>query len=246
MNESVKLKTSQTFALDLRWVIAALLLVIIGMFALWRPWVATGDRTIQVTGQTTIKATPDEFVFYPSYQFVNPDKAAALAALTKKSDTVVAKLKELGLTDSDIKTSSSGYDYPLYIENSKDITYTLQVTVTVDNVELAQKVQDYLVTTEPTGAVSPQPTFSEAKRKELEATARDQATKEARAQADQMAKNLGFSVGAVKSVADGTQFGVSPAFPEGGRATDLAQSSSTLQPGENELPYSVTVVYYIQ
>jgi uncharacterized protein YggE len=229
--------------------VAALAIVIIGMLFMWQPWANTGDRTIEVTGQTKVKAVPDQFVFYPAYQFKGNDKNTALTELTKKSDDATAKLKELGVVENNIKTDSSGFNYPLYIEGEdKETTYSLQLTVTVDNAELAQKVQDFLVTTEPTGSVSPQPGFSETKRKELEATARDQATKEARAQADQMAKNLGFRVSGVKSVTDSAAGGgVIPYMSrEGATATDKAQSSFTIHPGENELPYSVTVVYFIR
>ncbi len=54
-----------------------------------------------------------------------------------------------------------------------------------------------MVTTAPTGQVSPRPNFSDAKRKELESKARDEATKDARAKADQSARNLGFKVGKI-------------------------------------------------
>ena len=104
------------------------------------------------------------------------------------------------------------------------------------------------MTTLPTGAVSPQASFSDAKRKELESKAREMATKEARAKAEQSAKNLGFSVGAVKSVNDGVGFGdVYPLAAESS-ARDIAAPTSklTVQPGENELTYQVTVVYFIR
>lgn len=236
---------------DLRMVIAALLVVIVAMLIIWKPWSTSGtsSRTVEVTGDATITAKPDEYVFYPSYQFKDADKATALAALTKKSDEIVAKLKQLGVDDSKIKTDSSGYDMPMYYDTeSKDATYTLQLTVTVSKLDLAQKVQDYLVTTNPTGSVSPQANFSEGKRKELESQARDKATKDARAKGDQMAKNLGFSLGKVKAIQDDSGFG--DVFPMASRgmaanAEDTA-SSLTVQPGENDLSYSVTVTYFIK
>ncbi len=239
--------------LDLRLIIVVLLAIIVGMAVVWKPWISTGadDRTVQVTGEATITAAPDEYVFYPNYPFKNADKDAALAELTKKSDEVVAQLKTLGVADNKIKTDSSGYDFPVYYETTdKEATYTLQLTVTVDNHELAQKVQDYLITTTPSGAVSPQANFSDSKRKELENKARDEATKDARAKADQSAKNLGFKVGKVKSLSDGSGFGgiiplgVEPSLSV---AKDTASSRElSIQPGENDLNYSVTVVYFIR
>lgn len=237
-------------AVDLRWVIIVILLIAIGvMLFLWKPWDnTTSDRTVEVTGEATVTAEPDEFIFYPSYQFANANKQAALEELTKKSNEVTEGLKKVGVAENDIKTNSGGYDYALLPE-SKDTTYTLQLTVTVENLELAQKVQDYLTTTAPTGGVSPSPTFSDAKRKELESKARSQATEDARAKAEQSGEKLGFKVGKVKSVSDGSGFNLLPFRGEGAAvATDSAANSGSfeLHPGENELPYSVTVVYYIR
>jgi len=243
-------KNKTKLSLDLRIIVVLLLAVIAAMLFMWKPWgSSTSDRTVEVTGETTLKAEPDEFVFYPSYQFKNPSKDTALAELSKKSEAVITKLKELGVTDSNIKTNSNGYDYPVSIEDGSGevITYTLQLTVTVDNRELAQKVQDYLLTTAPTGAVSPQASFSEAKRKELENKARDEAAKDARSKAEKSAQNLGFKLGSVKSVKDGLGFdGVIPLGAPDAVTADGAESRLTIQPGENDLTYSVTVVYFIR
>jgi uncharacterized protein YggE len=244
-NKSVKLSVNP-------WVlVAALAVLCAGMLLMWRPWATTkaGDRTIQVSGATTLKAEPDEFVFYPSYEFKNADKAAGLAELTAKSSEVVAGLKKAGLTDKDIKTNASGYrDYYYYDQESKTHTYSLQVTATTQSRSAAQKVQDYLVTTSPTGAVTPQATFSEAKRKTLEANGRDAATKDARAKADQQAKNLGFKVGAVKNVND-DGYGYGGSIMMGSNVKTMAAgdvSSLEVQPGQNDLTYTVQVTYYIK
>lgn len=237
-------------SLDLRVVVAVLLLVIAGMLLLWKPWAGeeTSNRTIEVTGETTVSAQPDEFVFYPLYQFMNADKAAALAEVTNKSEEVVAGLKKVGVAEKNIKTNASGSDYPIYDAMTKEATYTLQLTVTVDNLSLAQKVQDYLLTTVPTGNVTPQPAFSDAKQKELENKARGLATKDARAKAEQMAENLGFKIGKVKSVSESQGFSFLPYATARDMATgsQAAEQSLTIEPGENELPYTVTVVYYLR
>lgn len=247
-------KRSKTvnLAVDLRIVVISLLIIMLGMLMSWRPWSAVNgtDRSITVTGNATLKSAPDEYVFYPTYEFKNADKDAALAQLTQQSDTVVAKLKALGVTDNNIKTNSSGYDKPLYYTepSTEDVTYSLQLIITVSDKDLAQKVQDYLVTTTPTGSVSPQSTFSEAKRQELNNQARDEATKDARAKAEQSAKNLGFKLGKVKSITDGTGFDqimpMDAVMSTGG--AEAAVSRLTVQPGESELNYSVTVIYYIR
>lgn len=240
-------KSKVTLSLDLRLVVAALVVVILAMLAIWKPWSApVSNRTVQVTGSTKVTAKPDEFVFYPSYQFKGADQTTALNNLTKKSDEITTKLKSLGVSDSKIKTNSSGYDYPIAYDTANNATYTLQLTITVSSLAQAQKVEDYLVTTSPTGMVSPQANFSQKKRDQLEEQARNQATKNARAKGEQMAANLGFKLGKVKTVEDGTGFGTVMPLQRGMGAAESATSGSLkIQPGENDLDYSVIVTYFI-
>lgn len=239
-------------SLDLRVVCLLLAAALAVMLFMWKPWdsIDADTRTIRVTGESTLKAEPDEYLFSPTYEVKNPDKDAALKAVTEKSDSVIAGLKDLGVDDSQIKSSAYGDNYRLFYPapSTDDTTYNLQLTVTVGDRELAQKVQDYLITTTPTGTVTPQATFSDKKRGELESQARDEATKEARSKADQSAKNLGFKVGKVKAVEDGTGFGeIMPMDARSSAEVDLsAQAKLSVQPGENELNYSVTVTYYLR
>ncbi|MGB4800617.1 MAG: SIMPL domain-containing protein [Candidatus Saccharimonadales bacterium] len=256
-NVTDEVKMSQTKAVTVRvnpwWLSALLALGLAATVVLWHPWNASpkaGDRTVSVSGSATLKAEPDEYVFYPSYEFKNADKAAGLAELTAKSDEVLAGLKKAGVADKDIKTDASGYrDYYYYDQESKMHTYTLQVTATTHTREAAQKAQDYLMTTDPTGAVTPQATFSTAKQKDLESKGRGQATKEARAKAEQQASTLGFKIGKVKTVQDSADGygGIMPMLAKGSNlaATDSA-TSLTVQPGQNDLTYTVQVTYYIR
>ena len=230
-----------------------LVVIVVAMLAVWQPWrpmARASDRTISVTGTATVKATPDQYVFSPSYSFTNSNKQTALADLTAKSDQIVKKLKALGVSDKDIKTNASGYaDYGYYMPIYRGgNTYNLSVTVTIADATLAQKVQDYLVTTAPAGEVTPTVSFSTAKQTELQRQARDKAERDARAQADQSASNLGFSIGAVKSVTDGSLSNFPIVYNGIAAGADAVPStkSLTIEPGQNDLSYSVTVVYYIQ
>lgn len=235
-------------SIDLRLVVVLLLIVIGAMVAIWKPWdsIDPNQRTISVAGEATISAEPDEYVFNPAYEFTSANQDTALADLTKKSQEVVAGLKNLGVEDSQIKNAGSENYLFDRKPGSNLATYTLRLTVTLGDKALAQKVQDYLLTTSPSGQITPNVTFSDAKKKELQGQARDEATKDARAKAEQSAQNLGFSLGKVKEVSDGSGFGVFPV----GRAEDTAAqepaSQLELQPGENDLTYTVNVTYYVR
>lgn len=245
-------KSSFSLTLDYRIIVGILLLVIGVMLLLWRPWegrYGLDERTISVTGEAKITAAPDEYLFYPTYEFSDASREAALSKLSDKSNEIVGKLKELGVAESNIKTNSDGYDYYGYNRDDNTPTYSLRLTIKVNKKELADTVQNYLITTAPTGAVSPQYGFSDATRKELENKARDEATKDARSKAEQSAKNLGFSIGKVKTVGDGVNFGAYPVYLESSKMADDTGSSSSslgLQPGENDLTYQVNVVYFVK
>lgn len=237
--------------------VTLVLLVIIGvMIVKWQPWepnIKASERTVTVTGDATVSATPDEYVFSPSYEFTNADKQTALNSLTAKSNDVTSQLKSLGVASKDIKNNSDGYGNGSYYYSSRangTTTYTLDLTITVDDAKLAQKVQDYLLTTNPTGEVTPSVSFSTSMQKQLQNQARDKAEQNAKAQADQSAKNLGFKVDRVKSVTDGNLGGLNPYIDgiySGANAASGAKSAPhlDLQPGQNDLSYSVQVVYYI-
>jgi uncharacterized protein YggE len=242
-------KKKLNISLDYR-ILCLILVGILVVLLVWlRPWSGPSgsDRVISVSGEAILKATPDEFVFYPSYEIKNADRQTALNELTKKNDEIIAGLKTAGATDEQIKTSSSDYEKFTYIEPTDGVpTYTLQLTVTVGSKELAQKIQDYLLTTTPSGTISPYAAFSSSKRKELEAQARDEATKDAREKAEQSAKNLGFRLGEVKSIEDQSGFGGIIPLDATLQAEDTtSRSSLSVQPGENEINYSVRVVYYL-
>ena len=258
--QSNEVKSTYTKSMTLQlnpWLICGLMaLVIVLMLLLWRPWstsLSADSRTVTVNGSATVEAEPDKYVFSPSYEFENADRAAGLAALTAKSDEIVAGLKNAGVADEDIKTDASGYrNYYFYDQERGVHSYTLQITATTRSRDQAQKTQDYLLTTSPEGAVTPQVTFSESTRKKLEAEGRDRATKDARAQAEQQANNLGFGLGKVKSVSDASS-GQGVVTPYFGRdlnvstpSTGEADTELSVQPGQNELHYQVEVTYFIK
>jgi uncharacterized protein YggE len=249
-------------------IILGLVLVIL---IVWEPWqanVKASDRVITVTGEATITATPDEYVFTPSYDFTSADQQTALSQLTTTSNQIVSNLKSLGVPSKDIQISSNGYSsgsgvnlpmlpVPISQDNGQ-YTYELDPTITIDdNVNLAQKAQNYLVTTDPTGDVSPTVNFSTTLQNSLENKARNIAEQNARANAEQSAKNLKFKIAAVKTVVDGG-LNSNIVSPCGGgidivcNGSNLEASPTTssgqslnLQPGQNQLYYSVQVQYYI-
>jgi len=255
---------SKKLVVEWRWVALVLATLLLLALLMWRPWEAAASnksRTVSVTGTSSIMAEPDEYVFYPQYEMKGEDKAAILKEAAEKSTTVVAGLKNIGLKDKNIKTNTAGHEKAIYEIRSNptdsSYSYSLSVTVTVGDRKTADKVQEYLLSTNPTGQVTPAAQFSSAKRRQLEDKARGEATTDARSKAEQMAENLGFRVGKVKSIDDS---GGIEDYSRGAplmTVEHLAQGSALdvpptprsapaiVQPGEDKYEYSVRVVYFI-
>jgi uncharacterized protein YggE len=247
----VKDKVNISLSLIYKSVIIFLMLIIVVMLAVWMPWSRNSEsRTISVSGESTIMAEPDRYIFSPNYEFKNKDESVSLNQQSEKSNEIITKLKGLGVKDSDIKNNSSGYSTGQMspVSPDDDTIYNLSLTITVSDKDLAQKVQDYLLTTGPSGQVTPQPGFSESKRKELEDKARDEATKDARSKAEQIAKNTGAKLGKVQSIQDGGNLGqpVPLIYEDKSVSSSDSKQSLQIQPGENELRYTVSVSYYLR
>jgi uncharacterized protein YggE len=249
MNQSITIKFNA-------WIICAVLLLTnLITIGLWQPWAGSSvsDRTIVITGTTTIESEPDQFVFSPYYQKEGTDRTEINTELGELSKTIVEKLKALGVKDSAIKTDAGSYDYGIYEkEQETNVTATLSITVTLKDKTLAQKVQDYLVTTSPSGSVTPQISFSTAKQKELETEARTAALKDAKSKAEANVKQLGARLGKVIKVSDITSGGITPlpwmldasrSSEPGSADGSVTSSSYSIQPGLNEYSFSVEVTY---
>jgi uncharacterized protein YggE len=243
-----KQKISLQFSLNYKIIAIILAVALVATIAMWRPWVRDAtNRTISVTGESIVTAETDEYTFSPSWELTAATEQEALTLTTTKSNEVVAELKKLGVAEEDIKVTGNGSSGMYYPESTTtNPTYYLSIQAVVKDKDTAQKVQDYLITTSPTGAVTPYGSFSENKQNELESQARDEATADARAKADQTAKNLGFKVGKVKTVSD-LQPGYAIMATDGLMAGSSIEKGSAMavQTGSNNLNYSVTVEYYI-
>lgn len=227
---------------------------LVSVILFWKPWdqaIGANARKLTITGTATVKAEPDQFRFSPSY---TKDTAGEISKLNEQ---IVATLKNLGVKKEEIKNNASSY-------GSSDIYYTdqsqgkeratLSLTITVNGKDLAQNVQNYLLTTSPSGAISPTGMFSATKQKQLENQARGDAIKDAKAKAGQTASGLGTKIGKVIEVTENSSNGggvcslsriACPMAANGSTVSkdSVSDSSLTVQPGTNELTYSFTVVF---
>ncbi|NBX98510.1 DUF541 domain-containing protein [bacterium] len=247
-------KTTSKISIPVNWqyLSLALFVVVIALLALWRPWVSqTTQRKVSVTGQATIKSTPDEYTLYPYFEYANADRTKANTELVTQSTAISTKLKELGVKDEQIKSNTSGYDkytYSAPVDNSSN-TLTLSYTIALTDKDIAQKVQDYMLSLKAKGQISPQASFSQKKQKELQAQAREQAINDAKQNADVTAKQLNTKVGKVITVQDGLAGGPTPfavSVANDAKLDSGTMSSLPIQVGQDEYTYSVSVEYELK
>ncbi len=237
------------------WLALVALLILLGSFIWWN----RGSTELSITGRATVKAAPDEYVFYPSYQVKDASQDVAKARVTEIGNGVITKLKEFGVTNSQLTTNvteSESFDYrmlptpePPTPADGFVATYTL--TVTVSDLALARKIQEYLATTPVLGSLSPTSAFSDATQRKLEREARKLALQDAQAQAHDTAQTLGVSIRGIQSIGDPTWGGPVPFATqlEAEGVRDLAISpapSPELLVGEQEVTYQVQVVYRVR
>ena len=243
-----------TVSLSFSFICVLLLIVIAVMLFLWKPWssISSTTRKITVTGDATIKAEPDEYQLSPYFEFDNTDRTKNTNDASTMSQQVSTKLKELGVKDTDVKSSTNSYDRFIgYAPTNQSNTSSLQLayTITLASKATAQKVQDYFLTLNPKGQISPQATFSEAKRKDLEAQARSKAIEDAKAKGQKTAAEVGAKLGKVITVTDeGSSSGGCglEGLCAGAmlKATDAAVSIP-VQSGQNDFTASVQVEYVL-
>jgi uncharacterized protein YggE len=202
-----------------------------------------------VTGEARIDAVPDEYVFSPYIQKVGADAQKLRSQLASLGEELVEELKKLGVQEDKIKLSGDTYDYYYYTDNKGQQTAQLRATITVDNKELAQKVQDYLLTQDIKGQLTPTAQFSLNRQDELKTQARSQAVTDARSEAERTAGELDARLGKVVEIKDNEAIAY-PWYGRGSVAVDSAggaeKPSLPVTPGEETFTFRVEASFEIK
>lgn len=237
-----------------------LFLIVLGVFG-WFWWTQTGPE-LTILGEGSVKATPDQFVFSPSYEARAADEVTARSQATEKGDAVVTALKKLGVTESMLQRDIYVYrDYsatpaPDTTTNGQHIgTYSLSITIE-DDTDLAQNVLTHLATTPLQGNLTPYSSFKTETQRRLEREARVKALEDARVQAEQTADTQNARVWGVVSIGQPT-WGGDPTYAaelNQGISEDVAitpvldkspgaETGTTLNTATKEVTYTIEVVY---
>ncbi len=233
------------------WLQLILLLLIAGTLLFYKPWnnSSTSDqRTVTVTGKATVEAAPSEFSFTPYFEQKGANESALRESLVGKANDLVATLKGAGVSEEDISIDANSYDRWYWEDDSQEEgVMTVRVNIKVDNKELAQTVQDHLLTLDVKGQLSPRASFSDSQKDSLESKALEEASKDARERAETQANLLGADIGKVVRINEQPYVDY-PAYYDAAITEEASPVSASLPvlPGQNEYSKTITVTYELK
>jgi uncharacterized protein len=205
---------------------------------------------ISVVGQGIVLADPNVARITLGSEVFNQSLAQAEAEAARQMDAVISKLKASGIADSDIRTTAFNIN-PQYDQGNQNNQPTLRgyqvqnlVEVRTTNVAGLGALLDDAVSSGATRVFGI--SFESDNMEALKNQARDQAMTNARAKADQLARDAGVALGRPITIEESDTGGVTP-VRQFDAAPAAAQAVSTpIQPGQLRVSTNVHVVWSIQ
>jgi uncharacterized protein YggE len=207
--------------------------------------VSTAPRTVTVSADGTASGTPDTAIVQLGVQTQAAKANDALDLANENAQQLLDALKVGGVEKKDVTTTNVSL-YPQYSNDGKTITgYQASNTVMVKirDVSKTGAIMDAAA-----GVVGDEITLQGVSfviddTGALRDAARQDAVAKAKAQADQLAAAAGLKVGKVLALTEGSAASPPMPYPAAGGAARDAAASVPIEPGQQQLDVSVTVVY---
>lgn len=208
-----------------------------------------GDTGISVVGEGIVLAQPNVARITLGTEVFDQSLANAQAEAARRMDAVVSKLKASGIADTDIRTTAFNIS-PQYDQRDQNQPvlrgYQVQnlVEIKTSNVGGLGALLDDAVSSGATRVFGIG--FESDNMEALKNQARDQAMANARAKAEQLARDAGVTLGRPTAIQESDTGGVTPqrAFVSAPQAA--APASTPIQPGELRVTTTVHVVWSMQ
>ena len=202
-------------------------------------------RQITAIGHGQVKVTPELALVQLGVRTEHDSFKAALDANNAQMTALVAKLKELGVAEADIQTSSISIEPRFSKETGMPMPghqVSNAVAVTIRDVGQAGAILDQAL-----GAGANQVmsfSFGVAERGALEQAARDKAIADARDRAEAMAHASGVTIGQVLSITENLGMAAPAAAYAGMAGGDRA--GMPIQPGQQSVGAQVQVTFELK
>jgi uncharacterized protein YggE len=209
--------------------------------------VRTSPRSseLSVVGEGKVEAVPDTATVTVGITATNVASVAeAQTKITDVNNKIVATMKEIGIPDTDVKTSNYSI-YPSYSSDPqpKITGYSGNVSVTIKTKQI-EKVSDIVSRATVAGANEVHGIdFSIDNPDSLREQAREEAIKNAKEQAEKLAKQLGIRLGKVTNIVEADQGGVLPMYQKLDVAEAYGGGGPQIQPGSQTIRTVVTLYF---
>lgn len=204
-----------------------------------------GRRVITVRGVGQVTGTPDTVTIVLGVETTATSAGDALTSNNTKASAVIAMLKGKGVAAKDLQTSRLSIN-PTH-SNKETITgYQVrnQLTVTLHDVKGAGTIIDAAQSAAGDAIRVNRLGFSIGDDSALRASARGDAIRKAKVQAQQMAQAAGIVLGPVVSISESPQ-DVSPVRTAAAEMADRAAASMPVEAGSRDLNVTVHMVFAI-
>lgn len=207
-----------------------------------------------VTGEGKVFVTPDIAKLSFGIQESGSSLKTVQESVSKKSNTLTASFKDLGIREEDIKTTSYSvypeYDYQAPEQRITGFQVSISYEVTIRDFD---KVNDAITSATEAGAnVASGVSFevNESTKKEKLLEARKLAVDEAKETAEGLAKASGLNLGKVINISENQMGGVPPPIFQRELTLDSAGTEPApkpdVAPGETEIQVTVVLSYEIR
>jgi uncharacterized protein len=202
---------------------------------------ATDAHSVTTRGTGMVSGVPDTLTVTLGVQTQATTAKGALDDNNQKANALIQSLKTKGVAAKDLQTSELSIQ-PRYTQDGMQITgyqVTNMVTATLHNLAGAGALIDAAAGAAGDAVRVQQLSFSIGDDTALRSQARVQAVRQAQAQADQMAKAAGATLGKIRAITEVPVSGPTPIY-----AFSAAKAASaSIQPGTQELSVMVDITY---
>jgi hypothetical protein len=205
-------------------------------------------RSITVMGTSTRQQTNELASFNATVSGKNVDKAAAVSEVTKKSEKLIADLKQFGIADNDLKTQSLNIyrdQIPYYVDGGQqfkngDWNASISVDITLRDVSKSSGLTDLLAKSDTSNIYGPSYSLNEG---EPDKTALlKEAFDNAKAKASSLAGDMGLKIGKIKSVVEGVDYNT-PIYSAKGMG---GAGGGGMESGSSSVSATLTVTFELQ
>lgn len=206
-------------------------------------------NTISFTGEGKVAAIPD--IAKVNFAIITQAATSKQAqnANSPKSKAVVDFLKEQGVEEKDIKTTSYNvrpqYNYPRYGQPEITGYEALQVfEVKIRNLEKTSAILDGLVSAGANNISNLNFTVDDPEK--IQAEARSKAIDDAKKKARDLEDQLGINLGKIVNFFENTGRYPGPYYLEAKDVSGMGGGGLEIPIGENEIEVNVTIIYQIK